>query len=263
MKISTMYDVLAQSVACGVLFIGCTTFMYKSYRLLSYFAAKGLTRVIIAYAGARSNYRWTFRAKSPRLLQSVGDFLFKLDENATVDCPKNLVESIKVISANLKTENCSLEVSNELQSFLPEMDDEEGFIRLKISRLLYPAKSSGEWSLDVVYRGHADPSKRISSGEYGVKYIAKEDCTIVFPPYSAKEKKKSGFKSSKVIYARTFHEKDLTILARKYAGLRANFYQDVSCPHVIKNYIDHKEVHVLLSAGGTASTTVVVGNVGK
>ena len=220
---------------------------------------KMMTKAFMAYSGARSRYRWTLRLKTPDFLRPVGDLVFKLNENASLDSPRNLVESIKVLSAILKKDNLCVDVADkinhELQSIPPY-----GTVLLLLDQLETTAEKPGsdECSLEVSYVGHANPEKRIPAAEFAVKYNGKVYSTIAFPPYKATEKIQRGFTTNKVLHARTFHEKNLTPLAKKYAGLKANFYDDVASPHVLKGHIDHKEVHVLLSENGKAPKTIVV-----
>lgn len=241
-------------VAGSAMFIGLPS--------LSGLARKGVTNAFLLYARSRSKYRWTVRCKTPGFMRHLGDYVFQLDKNAaSIDSPRNLAESIKVMNATFRKNNMCLEVTDKLNSCLRGMT-ESGNIILQLSELVkvVPGGMLGyeECSLEVLYLGHADPSKKIPAAEFGVKYNAKVCSSIVFPPYKVSEKIKKGLATNKVVHARTFHEKNLTHLATRYAGLRANFYRDVDDPTVQKDHIDHKEVHVLLSEKGKAPYTVVV-----
>lgn len=223
---------------------------------------KGVSTVFVAYAEARSKYRWKHRVKTPTFLRPLGDWVFTLSETASVDCPKTIAESVKIVSAVLNRKDMQIDVSKEVQKRLDEgltPTNEIGKVTLYMDELVGPnMPETSEWSLEVIYKGHADPTKRIPSAEFGVKYIAKVSSPVLFPPYRATDKIRKGLTVNKVLHARTFHEKNLTPLAKKYAGLNANFYEDVTDTHVQKNHIDHKEVHVILSQRGQSPTTVVV-----
>ena len=247
---------LAACAASGILLLASGMIIAPTVSAL---ARKGVTKAFLAYSGARSKYRWTLRLKTPNVFRPVGDYVFKLDGNASLDSPRNLVESIKVVSAILKKDNLCVDVADKINDELQAMPF-YGTILLHLDRLETTAEKPGrdDCSLEVVYVGHANPEKKIPAAEFGVKYNGKVYSTIVFPPYKATEKIKKGFTTNKVLHARTFHEKNLTPLAKKYAGLKANFYDDVACPHVQKGHIDHKEVHVLLSENGKAPKTIVV-----
>lgn len=246
-------ELVRAAVGLGLIFTG-TLFLTKILHRIYY---AGLIKVIFAYGETRSKYKWTWRSKTKPWLRSIGDYIFNLNEDASVDAPTNLVESVVVTSASLTRKNCSIQVVNEVNSLLQDMT-ECGTIEIPIRHLLRTLPfPEDDCSLDIEYKGHADPSRKIPAGHFAVKYRAKVDSTICFPPYSANEKIKKGFKANKIIYARAFHNKDLTSLAKTYGGLKANFYEDVSCQHVQKNYIDHKEVHVLISEDGCQRTKVV------
>ena len=220
---------------------------------------KGIANAFLAYSGARSNYRWRLRVKTPDFLTHIGDYAFQLDKNASLDSPRNLAESIKVVSATLTKTNMCVDVADKVNSCLLNIT-ESGFVVLHLDQLASTPELPGfdDCSLEVIYFGHADPSKKIPAAEFGVKYNANVCSEVKFPPYKATEKIQKGFTTNKVLHARTFHEKNLTPLAKKYAGLKANFYADVVDPQVQKGHIDHKEVHVLLSENGKAPTTIVV-----
>lgn len=220
---------------------------------------KGITNAFLVYAGARSNYRWRLRIKTPDLLRRMGDYVFQLDNNASIDSPRNLAESVRVVSATLTKANMCADVTDKINSCLGKIT-ESGTVILHLDQLASTPELPGfdDCSLEVIYFGHANPLKKIPAAEFGVKYNAKVCSRIAFPPYKVTEKIQRGFTTNKVLHARTFHEKNLTPLAKKYAGLKANFYADVTDPQVQKGHIDHKEVHVLLSEGGKAPTTIVV-----
>ena len=247
---------LVFKVASGITFIVIAP---KVFGLARRFFTRAVTKGFLVYSGARSKYRWRLRVKTPNCFRPVGDYVFKLGENATLDSPRNVVESIKVVSATLKKDNLCVDVADKVNDELKDMPF-YGSILLHLDRLETTAEYPGDddCSLEVVYKGHANPEKKIPAEEFGVKYNGKVYSTVVFPPYKATEKIKKGFTTNKVLHARTFHEKNLTPLAKKYAGLKANFYDDVACPHVQKGHIDHKEVHVLLSENGKAPKTIVV-----
>lgn len=221
---------------------------------------KGFTKAFLMYSAARSKYRWKLRLKTPDVFRHVGDKFFKLDhDTASIDSPRNLAESIKVVSATVKKSNMCIDVVDKVNKALQELT-ESGTVILQMDQLAPSPDLLGfdDCSLEVVYIGHADPSKRIPAAEFGVKYKAKVCSGIVFPPYKVTDKIQKGFSTSKILHARTFHEKNLTPLAKKYAGLKANFYKDVVDPRVQKDHIDHKQVHVLLSENGNAPTTIMV-----
>lgn len=221
------------------------------------------------YSEMRSKYRWEYRLRVPDFIKPVGDSLFTLGENASVDLPTNVSESIKILRAHLTTtwNNVPIDVSKTVQSAF----DTKRFCYGSSKVAFYitdfhesiPCPNtdddSDEWYLDIMYMGHSNPSKKIPAAEFGVRYNAKVSSALLFPPYEATEQIKKGLRANKVIHARTFHEKDLTELARKYAGLRANFYEDVNDSQVQKFYIDHSETHVLLNN----QKTIVVSNKSK
>ncbi|CAM9172583.1 unnamed protein product, partial [Sphacelaria rigidula] len=205
-----------------------------------------VTTVFVAYAEARSKYRWKHRRKTPAFLRPLGDWFFKLSENASVDCPRNIAESVKIVSAILNRKDKQINVTEKVQKRINEglvSSNETGKVTLYMDELmgfgpnLHEKTELTEWALEVIYRGHANPDKRIPAGEFGVKYIAEVFSPMLFPPYSAKEKILKGLTSNKVLHARSFHEKNLTPLAQKYAGLKANFYEDVVDTHVQKGHI--------------------------
>lgn len=251
-------------VASGILLLAASGMVVAPTvcRALKHVARQGATKLFLLYSDAQSKYRWKLRVKTPNFIRFGLDRFFGLNESASVDCPKNVTESVKVLSATLGTTNMNVDVTDNMAQCLRSPDkhntlEELGSVVLYMHQFLDGAVDVQEWFLEVMYLGHADPSKRIPAQEFGVKYVAKALDGISFPPYKATEKIKKGFKASKVIHARTFHEKNLTPLAKKYAGLRANFYQDVENHQVQKLHIDHKQVHVLLSENGKSPTTVV------
>lgn len=223
-------------------------------------AAKGF----MVYCETRSKYRWRLRLKTPNFARPTLDWVLNLSATASVDSPRNVAESLKVVSATLRREDMCVDVRHKVEEFVEKGLADTGKVALHMDELVPSAgrnqepSLSSEWSLEVLYLGHADPSKRIPAEEFGVKYTAKAKAFILFPPYKATEKIKRGFTSNKVLHARTFHEKNLTPLAKIYAGLKANFYKDVVDPHVHKFHVDHPEMHVLVSERGKAPSTIIV-----
>lgn len=221
------------------------------------------SKSFMVYSETRSKYRWRLRLKTPNFARPILDWVFKLSTTASVDSPRNVAESLKVISATLTREDMSVDVRSLVEECLEKGLGDTGKVALHMDKLVPSTantdfKEPKEWSLEVLYRGHADPSKRIPAEEFGVKYTAKAQAFMLFPPYKATEKIKRGFTSNKVLHARTFHEKNLTPLAKKYAGLYANFYKDVVDPQIHKFHVDHPEMHVLVSEKGKAPTTIIV-----
>lgn len=218
-----------------------------------------LTKAFLMYSRSRSAYRWNLRRKTPRFFRILGDYVFHLDkETACIDSPRNLPESIRVLSATFKINDMCTDVADKVNSCLQGLSGSSGNVVLYLNDFIQgPTAGYEECSLEVLYIGHADPTKQIQAGQFGVKYSAKACSSIVFPPYKVTEKIQKGLVTNKVVHARTFHEKNLTPLAIKYAGLRSNFYRDVADPQVLKDHIDHKEVHVLLSEKGKAPHTIV------
>ena len=222
-------------------------------------AAKGF----MVYCETRSKYRWRLRLKTPDFARPTLDWVLNLSATANVDSPRNVAESLEVVSATLRRNDMCVDVRHEVQECLRNGLGDTGKVALHMDKLVPSTRNqvltlSSEWSLEVLYLGHADPSKRIPAEEYGVKYTAKAQAFILFPPYKATEKIKKGFTANKVLHARTFHEKNLTPLAKKYAGLNANFYKDVVDPHVHKFHVDHQEMHVLVSERGKTPSTIIV-----
>lgn len=247
-------------VAVSLIVVGSTLIIApKVWKYGKNIFRKGITNAFLVYSGARSNYRWRLRVKTPDFLRHMGDYVFQLDNNASIDSPRNLAESIQVVSATLTKTNMCVDVADKVNSCLQNIT-ESGIVVLHLDQLASTPELPGfdNCSLEVIYFGHADPSKKIPAAEFGVKYNANVCSEVKFPPYKATEKIQKGFTTNKVLHARTFHEKNLTPLAKKYAGLKANFYADVVDPQVQKGHIDHKEVHVLLSENGKAPTTIIV-----
>jgi hypothetical protein len=223
-------------------------------------------RAFIVFSSLRSEYRWRLRMNTPKLLRPVGDWVFNLRPHyASVDCPRNVAESILILNARLTIEGETIEVAGKIQKKFRE--DTSGYghgstkVALYVTDLLDDVRNLsdlGTWSLEIIYVGHADPRRLIPAAEFGVKYVASISSAILFPPYEATEKIRKGLGSTRIIHARTFHEWNLTSLATKYAGLRVNFYEDVQDSQVQKFYIDHQETHVLLSKKGAEPTTIIV-----
>ena len=95
------------------------------------------------------------------------------------------------------------------------------------------------WYLDVTYSGHSDVSKKIEAQQYSVKYKSSWNDIITFPPYSITEKPSKGLGSKKVLSALTEGDEDVTSLAKEFAGLKCNFYEDCS-DEVLKNHMNMK-----------------------
>ena len=225
-------------------------------------AKNGASKAFMVYSEARSKYRWRLRLKTPNFARPTLDWVFKLSSSASVDSPRSVAESLEVVSATLRREEMCVDVRSLVEECFKKGLSETGKVAIHMDELV-PSKNqelgaASEWSLEVIYVGHADSSKRIPAEEFGVKYTAKSQAFILFPPYRATEKIKKGLTANKVLHARSFHEKNLTPLAKKYAGLNANFYKDVNDPHIHKFHVDHPEMHVLVSERGQAPSTVIV-----
>lgn len=205
---------------------------------------------IVTYMKVRSDYRWSYRTKTPSFLRKIGDRILKVDSfTATVDCPSTLTESLKATKVVLTRKDMNLDVTDKFNDRLKFLY--KGIVAVHMEDLVPPrVQEVDEWSLEIMYMGHADPSQKIQASEFAVKYTADASEPIIFPPYSADRKIKRGLGHPKISSAKTVGDEEVGLLAKKYAGLNVNFYKDLTDPHVMKNHIDSEGTRVLISQKG-------------
>lgn len=197
----------------------------------------------------RTMYQWQYRPYFIRPLQRLLDFSFHLNSiHASVDCPEEVADSIHILEATLSIRDRGINVTSSAnivkdREFQRNMTKSSGHIPFYAEDLL-PA---GEividhlerfW-LEIKYLGHADTEKKIGARVYGVKYTAKAGEPIIFPPYSVKTKRVNRLGNPRVIKAHRNDNtmEDMTELAREYAGLRSNFYEDCTDPNILKSHV--------------------------
>ena len=75
-------------VAVSLIVVGSTLIIApKVWKYGKNIFRKGITNAFLVYSGARSNYRWRLRVKTPDFLRHMGDYVFQLDNNAGSESP--------------------------------------------------------------------------------------------------------------------------------------------------------------------------------
>lgn len=216
----------------------------------------------LKFVTMRSNYVWTDRNDKSPLSRRFFDKVFIVDPmNASLNSSLKASERVAVDLAMITRGSVSMDVTHEMRNMLGSFDDpfmgDNGQITVDIDDVapgMAGAFGGDLWYLDVTYRGHSDEKKKIESQKYSVRYRAKWEEFVTFPPYSINEKPSRGLGSKKVISAECLDGTDVAYLAKQYAGLKTNFYDD--CPdEVLKNHMS-MEAKVTLSKGDSRTVTM-------
>lgn len=205
---------------------------------------------------AKSEYYWVHRSGLPRMVRWVVDTILGVDStNATVDRPTKPSESVRVLSVMLRSHELLVELEPFLTQRLQELDTPGAADKLKFAASdILPSDfiySSEPCTIDVRYRGHSNPCKKIPAKNYLVRYDLGGGEIAQFPPYGVLERQRKGFGVKKIKKAMTQASLsvDITKLAQVCAGPRHNFYADCEDPSVAKNFIDVAQETVVTYAG--------------
>lgn len=215
----------------------------------------------LKFVKMRSNYVWTDRNQKGPLARRFLDKVFIVDpKNASLNSSPKASERVAVDMATLSRGSISMDVTHEMTNMLGSFDDpfmgDNGQITVDIDDIapsMAGAFGGDTWYLDITYRGHSDERKKIESQKYGVRYRANWEEFVTFPPYSINDKPSRGLGSKKVVSAESLDGTDVAYLAKQYAGLKANFYED--CPdEVLKDHMNI-DAQVTLSKGDKRTVT--------
>eukprot|EP00903_Cladosiphon_okamuranus_P017770 g16358.t1 len=175
----------------------------------------------------------------------MGEQVLGVDStNALVDSPVKPSDALRIESVIMRTDEFNADVEPFLSEKLHELDqpgaaDKVMFTAGDIvsSKLMYFDEPC---IIDVKYRGHSNPSKKIPAKDYFVRYNLCSGQVAQFPPYGALERQQKGFGVRKIKSAVVVgcNNLDVTAQARACAGPRRNFYADCEDQAVVKNFID-------------------------
>lgn len=204
----------------------------------------------------KSAYYWVHRNSLPRCLRWIVDWLLSADTtNAALDNPTRLSDSVRIQSAILRTDEHVVELAPYLTKLVKDVDvpgarDKVMFCATDLvpSDFMYADETC---TIDVRYKGHSNPAKKIPAKDYFVRYVLGAGEVGSFPPYGVRERQIKGFGVKKVRTAVTQGASplDVTKLALACAGPRYNFYTDCEDESVAKNFIGVNQ-QVLVTYGG-------------
>lgn len=213
----------------------------------------------------KSAYYWVYRNKLPRCARWIFDKLVRADAtNASLDNPTRLSDSVRIHSAMLRTDELLVEVAPYMTNILKDIDvpgarDKVMFCASDLipHDFMY---ADDPCTIDVKYRGHSNPAKKIPAKDYYVRYVLGAGEVGTFPPYGARERQLKGFGVKKVRTAVTQGKVpiDITKLALAYAGPRYNFYADCEDKSVAKNFIGVDERVLVTYGGGNSNDNILL-----
>lgn len=190
----------------------------------------------------KSDYYWNHRRFMPRVLRWVADRVLKVDSsNCLVDRPATPSQSVRIHSAVACAGGVRVDAEPFLSDRLRALDEAGDNVVFGASDLCLAWSSlERKMVVDVSYRGHSNPLKKIPAKDYSVRYVLSAGEVGRFPPYGLRERQKKGFGVRKIkhAYADGYNSLDVTALAQTCAGPRHNFYTDCEDASVIKNYVD-------------------------
>ena len=228
--------------------LGLLALSYITYRHVS---KHGYCKIVAIkafryYSKVVTSYRWNYRKRIPYMFRNFTDRVTNVDSfDATVNCPGNISESIKILEATLSRPDMCVDVTHELSNFMNNLEDDWGVVNVYAHDILPKSikyahdinNKNIRWQLEVFYLGHADPERKIKAEEFAVKYECETHFKgILFPPYSASEKIKKGLGTPRITKAENQFS-DMVVEANKYAGLKKDFYEGCEELGVIKSYI--------------------------
>ena len=213
----------------------------------------------------KSNYYWFHRSSFPRILRWIIDVVLGVNStNSLVDNPTKPSECVRIDSAIMQTEVFNAEVGPFLSEKLVELDvsgarDRVMFTGSDIvsSKLM---KFDEPCIIDVWYRGHSNPSKKIPAKDYFVRYDLGAGEVAQFPPYGVWERQQKGFGARKIKSAvvESCNNLDVTAQAQKCAGPRRNFYVDCDDQAVVKSFIGVDDVTIVTYTGSGKGCTKIL-----
>ena len=206
---------------------------------------KYIHRTSLKLMKTRSNYIWITRKNRCHHIKKIMDKIFIVDPvSASVNSSSKSSERVVIDNAIVTRGVKSKDVTNEMRRILVDFDDpfmgDNGQITIDLMDIVPDmATDNGandSWCIEITYRGHSDPSKRIEARTYSVKYKSNWKDIITFPPYSIHDMPARGLGSEKILTATTV-DGDMTHMSRQYAGMKVNFYNDCS-DEVLKNHMN-------------------------
>lgn len=205
---------------------------------------------------SKSNYYWSHRNNFPRIIRWVADGLLNVDStNALVDNPMQPSDAVRIESVIMRTEEFNAEVEPFLSEKLRELDEPGAADSIMFtasdvvsSKLVYFDEPC---IIDVKYRGHSNPGKKIPAKDYFVRYDLGTGQVAQFPPYGTRERQQKGFGVRKIksAVAESCNNLDVTAQAQACAGPRRNFYTDCEDRAVVKNYINVDQETIVTYTG--------------
>lgn len=218
----------------------------------------------------KSAYYWVHRNTLPRCVRWIVDKVLGVDAtNASVDNPTKPSDSVRVQSAMLRTDELLVELEPNLTMLLRDLDvpGARDKVMFCASDLLPPEFMYADepCTIDVKYRGHSNPAKKIPAKDYFVRYSLGAGEVGHFPPYGVRERQLKGFGVKRVRTAVTQGEEPLDVTKRALAcaGPRYNFYADCEDKSVAKNLIDVDEQVLVRYGGGKDKDNILLHPHGK
>jgi len=251
--------VVVGSIAAGILCIGLSK--VSKIKVSNVFNGAG-KRVFMQYSKLVTNYKWKYRKYLPSYLMKLSDKILSIEtQSATVNCPRDITESVTITEAILTKHDMCIDVTNDMSEWTKQID-KSGYITIYMDELVpisfQNTSDNSLWELEVSYLGHSDPIKKIEAQQFCVKYECHGgDNGIVFPPYSASEKIKKGLGLPKITKAMN-EQGNMLSEAYRYAGLRKNFYKDCENDFIVKPYIGSlHDTYVEISHKGSVEVLVI------
>jgi len=219
---------------------------------------KYVSKASLQFMKKRSNYIWKTRNHVNIHVKKIMDKIFIVNpESASVNSSLKSSERVLIDHAIATRGDISKDVTIEMREILVDFDDpfmgDNGQITIDlldiVPTMAGDTGNNDSWYIEITYRSHSDPFKRIEASTYSVKYKSNWKDIITFPPYSITDKPSKGLGSTKVLSASTENGGDVTHISKQYAGMKVNFYNDCS-DEVLKNHMN-MDATVKVSKGET------------
>ena len=230
---------------------------HNTYKL-TLFATYQVLRIKLKhmYTRSKSNYYWFHRNNFPRIIRWVADGVLNVDStNALVDNPVQPSDAVRIKSVIMRTEEFNAEVEPFLSEKLRELDEPGATDKIMFTASDVVSSKHKYFDkpciIEVRYRGHSNPGKKIPAKDYFVRYDLGTGQVAQFPPYGTREMQQKGFGVRKIksAVAESCNNLDVTAQAQVCAGPRRNFYTDCEDSAVVKNYINVKQPTVVTYTG--------------
>ncbi len=245
-----MFFVYASAIVASAYFCATRCMPATARRALSrvvsdaaVFAVLTIARVARYLGAIRSGYIWETRRSLPCVLSKILDFVFVVDaQEARVDTSHGHA-SIQLLTAILTVHGCDYDVSeviNDMWTYGNGLRIQVP-VNVVLEYLCFKSLDDGtNVVIRVAYRGHGNKKRKYSAEIFSARYACKVSEVFRFPPYASSEEVKRGLGAPRIIRANFQRENERMLYgpeSAQSAGLRRNFYEDVTDDHCLEKKV--------------------------